>query len=61
MDQNFEAKVTEIVHALKDLEYGTIVITVHDSQITQIDITEKKRFGTQKKNIVTNQGKFKRQ
>jgi len=30
--------------SLDEIDYGTILITVHDGQITQIDATEKKRF-----------------
>ncbi|MFC0472659.1 YezD family protein [Halalkalibacter kiskunsagensis] len=51
MDTHFNDKVSEIIDSLEHLEYGTVVITVHDSQITQIDVTEKKRFGTQKKKV----------
>jgi hypothetical protein len=39
-----EEKIKYIVSMLNKLEYGSVVITVHDSDITQIDITEKKRF-----------------
>ena len=39
-----ESKVEHIISSLKDLQYGSIVITVHDGEITQIDTTEKKRF-----------------
>jgi hypothetical protein len=39
-----------ILNALKGLEYGSIHITVHDSQITQIDRLEKIRFPVQKRN-----------
>ena len=39
-----ESKVEHIISSLKNLQYGSIVITVHDGEITQIDTTEKKRF-----------------
>jgi hypothetical protein len=39
-----EKKIHHIVHTLEKLEYGSVVITVHDGEITQIETTEKKRF-----------------
>jgi hypothetical protein len=39
-----EAKIQTILQALEGLQYGTLNIIVHDSQITQIERTEKKRF-----------------
>ncbi len=33
-----------IISSLESLEYGTVQITVHDSQITQIEKVEKHRF-----------------
>ena len=30
--------------SIEELEYGSIVITIHDGTITQIDTTEKRRF-----------------
>ena len=44
-----EEKVKYILATLNELEYGSVVITVHESDITQIDITEKKRFVLNKK------------
>lgn len=44
MKQIDEEKIKYILSSLNKLEYGCVVITVHDSDITQIDITEKKRF-----------------
>ncbi|WP_179151839.1 YezD family protein [Oceanobacillus senegalensis] len=43
-----ELKISHILEVLKDLEYGSVVITVHDEEITQIDTTEKKRFSLTK-------------
>jgi hypothetical protein len=40
----------EVMEKLDGLEFGTVQITVHDSQITQIDRVEKYRFPLQKKN-----------
>ncbi|MDR4887745.1 YezD family protein [Fredinandcohnia sp. QZ13] len=43
-----EQKVKHILSTLENLEFGSIVITVHNGEITQIDATEKKRFSLQK-------------
>ncbi|MEH7378878.1 YezD family protein [Bacillus sp. JJ1533] len=43
-----ESKVKHILSTLEKLDFGSIVITVHDGEITQIDATEKKRFSLQK-------------
>ena len=43
-----ETKIKNILNVLENLEYGSVVITVHDGQITQIDTTEKKRFSLSK-------------
>ncbi|PWK10307.1 YezD family protein [Tumebacillus permanentifrigoris] len=37
-------QVQYILRALEGLQYGTVQITVHDAQITQIERTEKHRF-----------------
>ena len=44
-----QAKANYILSTLKGMDYGSLVITVHDGNITQIDKTEKTRFA-QKKN-----------
>jgi hypothetical protein len=36
--------LAEISAALRDLRFGTVTITVHDSRIAQIEVSEKKRF-----------------
>jgi hypothetical protein len=46
LDQQVIDKIADL---LKGLEFGTVQITVHDSQITQIDRLEKYRFPLQKK------------
>ncbi|WP_083991277.1 YezD family protein [Alkalihalobacillus pseudalcaliphilus] len=43
-------KQEEIKKAIEKIEYGTVLITIHDNQITQIDATEKVRFSPNKKN-----------
>lgn len=40
-------QVQHILQALEGLQYGTVQITVHDAQITQIERTEKHRFPLQ--------------
>ncbi|MDG3044412.1 YezD family protein [Bacillus sp. B6(2022)] len=39
-----EQKLNFILSALKEIEYGSVVITIHNGQITQVDTTEKTRF-----------------
>lgn len=46
LDQLVMEKISSL---LEGLDYGTIQITVHDSQITQIDRLEKYRFPLQRK------------
>ncbi|WP_373315038.1 YezD family protein [Robertmurraya siralis] len=41
--------IEKIVSLLEGLEYGTVQITVHDSEITQIDRLEKYRLPPQGK------------
>ncbi|AKO94450.1 MULTISPECIES: YezD family protein [Priestia] len=41
--------IDRIVQSLQGIEYGSVEIVVHDSQITQIDRLEKQRFPLQKK------------
>ncbi|WP_420489829.1 YezD family protein, partial [Neobacillus drentensis] len=43
-----QAKANFILSTLKGMEYGSVIITVHDGAITQIDKTEKIRFGQKK-------------
>ncbi|HEX6594119.1 MAG TPA: YezD family protein [Bacillota bacterium] len=45
-----EEKINHLSASLRELEYGSIVITVHDGEITQIDTTEKRRFFKTKRN-----------
>lgn len=48
MAQLDESKVKHILSTLEKLDFGSVVITVHNGEITQIDATEKKRFSLQK-------------
>ncbi|WP_134682733.1 YezD family protein [Brevibacillus migulae] len=43
-----EEWLQRIVRALEGLEYGSVQIVVHDSQITQIERLEKHRFPLEK-------------
>ena len=40
--------IDKIIHLLENMEYGTLQITVHDSQVTQIEKGEKYRFALKK-------------
>ena len=35
----------EVAKAIKHINYGEVVITIHNSKIVQIEKREKKRFG----------------
>jgi hypothetical protein len=39
-----EQALKAIGQALEGLRYGTITVTVHDSKVVQLEVTEKKRF-----------------
>ncbi|GAA4707381.1 YezD family protein [Brevibacillus fulvus] len=40
--------IDRIIQTIQGLEYGSVHITVHDSQITQIERLEKHRFALDK-------------
>jgi hypothetical protein len=44
MNNKNEKIVNEISQAVTGLEYGSVLIKVHDSKIVQVEITERKRF-----------------
>lgn len=46
-----QSKIEHILAKLEELEYGSLTITVHDGEITQIDTTEKKRFPLREKAV----------
>lgn len=56
LDQQVMEKIASL---LEGLEFGTVQITVHDSQITQIDRLEKHRLQLKSKqtNVLSNQSK----
>lgn len=37
--------IREVRHAIEQLRYGSVEITVHDNRVTQIERREKVRFG----------------
>jgi len=39
-----DAIIKDIIEALDNLEYGNILITVHNSRIVQVEKTQKSRF-----------------
>ena len=47
LDEN--KKIEDIVKFIEGVNYGEVIITIHDSQIVQIERREKKRFNTQKR------------
>ena len=47
--QHVENGIGNIREALLALRFGSITITVHDDEIVQIDVTEKKRLSSDKR------------
>jgi len=43
-DQREEAVIGKIRDALRQMQFGTIALTVHNARVVQLDITEKRRF-----------------
>ena len=39
-----EELIKQIMDQLKEIQYGTLLITVHNDEVTQLDITRKQRF-----------------
>ncbi|MFP7347485.1 YezD family protein [Bacillus safensis] len=52
-----EQKLNYILSALKGIDYGSVVITIHNGHITQVDTTKKTRFPAHQENIRVQQGK----
>ncbi|MDD5115977.1 MAG: YezD family protein [Candidatus Omnitrophica bacterium] len=48
MDKEQE-RIGEIIRFISQLNYGEVIITVHDSEIVQVEKREKKRFKPQKR------------
>lgn len=49
-DQN-ELTIDYIKEELKNIDYGSVTITVHDGRITQVETNEKKRYPFIEKNV----------
>lgn len=49
----------KIINSVNELEFGSVQITVHDSQITQIEKVEKHRFPLPKRKIAKEEPKNK--
>jgi len=45
MSKEIETTLEYVKESLENLAYGSIAITVHNGKVTQVDTTEKKRFG----------------
>lgn len=43
-DVSTDAVMQELKKTIEALKYGTVMIKVHNGRITQVEITEKKRF-----------------
>jgi hypothetical protein len=43
-----EDKLQHILSAINKIEYGSLLITIHDGEITQLDSTVKSRFSKTK-------------
>ncbi|WP_246596292.1 YezD family protein [Bacillus alkalicola] len=50
MNKNEAIYIEELKKLIEKIEYGSITITIHNNEITQIDATEKKRFDKPKNN-----------
>ncbi|OIO72117.1 MAG: hypothetical protein AUJ85_10800 [Elusimicrobia bacterium CG1_02_37_114] len=49
-ENKIEQKVVEeIISSLQQINYGELVITIHNSKIVQIEKTEKRRFQNQER------------
>ena len=48
------AKLNYLESSLESIQYGSVVITIHDGAITQIDAIEKKRFAKSKPQVQQN-------
>jgi hypothetical protein len=43
-DESFEKAIGEILHSIKNVRFGSVEITIHDSRVVQIERKEKVRF-----------------
>ncbi|WP_295524765.1 YezD family protein [Novosphingobium sp. Chol11] len=42
--RHLEESITSVREALTGLRFGTVLLTVHEGRVVQIDVTEKKRL-----------------
>ena len=42
-------RIEEVYKFIKEVKYGEVVITLHNSEIVQVEKREKKRFNVQKR------------
>ncbi len=42
-------RIEEVYKFIKEIRYGEVVVTLHDSEIVQVEKREKKRFNIQKR------------
>ena len=51
LQNEFTAKDREIIQAVRDIKFGTVLVVIQNSEVVQIEATNKKRFdNTQDKN-----------
>ncbi len=48
MDREQE-KIEEVMKFIRQLSFGEVIVTIHDSEIVQVEKREKKRFAAQKR------------
>lgn len=46
------SQIEHIVSTIEKLQYGSVVINVHNGEIMQIDATEKRRFSPSKRPVL---------
>ncbi|PGR20087.1 DUF2292 domain-containing protein [Priestia megaterium] len=51
-----EQKINYIIAALEKLQYGSLNITIHNGEITQVDCNEKHRFTLPDKQLSRHKG-----
>ena len=44
-----DKRIEEVCKFINDVKYGEVVITLHESEIVQVEKREKKRFNVQKR------------
>lgn len=54
MSKLTKEQIDYLESSLQNIDYGSILITVHNGKVTQIDTTEKKRFTNQLQSVSNN-------